>query len=72
MTHEREIEKELMLRGIDSDIPVLPIPDAVTIDSLIKSGLHVLLRQSGETTLERFSVRVDAEVEVLENYLPAT
>ena len=31
MNHEGEIIKEVVLRGVDSDIPVLPIHDAVAV-----------------------------------------
>jgi hypothetical protein len=70
MNYEGEIIKEVMLRGVDSDIPVLPIHDAVAVRQSDKEWAIRTLKDVWRDHFGKDYCEVDVKAEDLDNYLP--
>ena len=71
MNHEGDIIKEVMLRGVKADKPVLPIHDAVAVR---QSDKEWAIRTLKEVWIDHFGFdycEVDVKAEDLDNYLPS-
>ena len=71
MNHEGEIIKEVMLRGVDSDIPVLPIHDAVAVRQSDKQWAIRTLKEVWRDHFGKDYCEVDVKAEDLDKYLPS-
>jgi hypothetical protein len=71
MNHEGEIIKEVMLRGVDCDIPVLPIHDAVAVRLSDKEWAIRTLKEVWNDYFGKDYCEVDVKAEDLDNYLPS-
>ena len=71
MNHEGEIIKEVMLRGVDSDIPVLPIHDAVAVRQCDKEWAIRTLKEVWNDYFGKDYCEVDVKAEDLDSYLPS-
>jgi len=71
MNHEGEIIKEVMLRGVDSDIPVLPIHDAVAVRQSDKEWAIRTIREVWKDYFGKDYCEIDVKAEDIDSYLPS-
>ena len=71
MNHEGEIIKAIMLKGVDSDIPVLPIHDAVAVRQSDREWAIRTLKDAWRDYFGKDYCEVDVKAEDLDNYLPS-
>jgi hypothetical protein len=71
MNHEGEIIKEVVLRGVDSDIPVLPIHDAVAVRQSDKEWAIRTLKDVWRDYFGLDYCEVDVKADDQGKYLPS-